>query len=188
MVGLIEDESHITTSAFNNVGDDIILLGKLRGDINGSEYLKEFHGITGNDAPYFDIDEEIRLQECCLELIRAGMVNSAHDISEGGLAVSLVESVITSEDLNLGCEITLPTTIDHRIDFLLFGEEQSRIVLSAKPELRTAIEKSAREHKIDCILLGKVTAGPSIKLGDGINLERGIAEEAYFDSIDRIMG
>jgi len=188
MVGLIEDESHITTSAFSNVGDDIILLGMLRGDINGSEYLKEFYGATGNNAPYFDIDEEIRLQECLLELIRAGKVNSAHDVSEGGLAVSIVESVITSDFRNVGCEITLPKMEDLRIDFQLFGEEQSRILVSAKPEDATAIEKNAREHMMQCTLLGKVTSKATITFGDRISLERGIAEDAYFNSIARIMG
>ena len=98
MVGLIESESYITTSAFRNIGDDIILLGQLRGDLNGSEYLKEFYRMTGDNAPYFDIDEEKRLQDCCLELIHNGIVNSAHDVSEGGLAVALIESIIMGED------------------------------------------------------------------------------------------
>jgi len=186
MVGLIESEAHITTSAFNAVGDDIILLGKLRGDINGSEYLKEFHGMNGNNAPYFDIDEEIRLQACCLELIRAGLVSSAHDISEGGIATAIVESVITSDDHEIGCDIALPRT-DLRSDFLLFGEEQSRIIFSSKPGSRGSIEKHASEHKIDFTVIGKVTPSSTITIGENISLERGVAERIYFDSIGRLM-
>ena len=187
MVGLIEDESFITTSAFSNAGDDIILLGKPRGDINGSEYLKQIHNITGDDAPYFDIDEEIRLQECCLEVIHNGLLHSAHDISEGGLAVSLAESVITSEEHTLGCEIALPAQPDIRTDFVLFGEEQSRIIVSAKPEHRLAIQKAANKHRIECIILGKVTGSSTIKIDSSVELERGIAEGIYFNSIGKLM-
>jgi phosphoribosylformylglycinamidine synthase len=187
MVGLIEVESHITTSAFNNIGDDIILLGRLRGDINGSEYLKEFYGITGDNAPYFDIDEEKRLQDCCLRLIHNGMVNSAHDASEGGLAVALIESVITGEDQAIGCDIAIPANSDMRIDFLLFGEEQSRIVVSANPAHRTAIEKIIREHKIEFSILGTVTGSSKIKIGHSISLERRLAESVYFEAIGRLM-
>ena len=187
MVGLIEVESHITTSAFNNIGDDIILLGRLRGDINGSEYLKEFYGITGDNAPYFDIDEEKRLQDCCLRLIHNGMVNSAHDASEGGLAVALIESVITGEDQAIGCDIAIPANSDMRIDFLLFGEEQSRIVVSANPAHRTSIEKIIREHKIEFSILGTVTGSSKIKIGHSISLERRLAESVYFEAIGRLM-
>ncbi len=187
MVGLIESERHVTTSAFNKVGNDIILLGTLRGDINGSEYLKEFYGTTGDNAPYFDIDEEKRLHDCCLELIQKGVVSSAHDVSEGGLAVSLIECVITGEDRNLGCDIKLPMPINARLDFLLFGEEQSRIVVSVNPLQRTLIEKTVKEHKIDFSILGKVTASSKIKIGDKIDLERGLAENAYFGTIGRLM-
>jgi len=187
MVGLIEIESHITTSAFSNIGDDIILLGRLRGDINGSEYLKEFYGMTGNNAPYFDIEEEKRLQDCCLQLIHNGMVNSAHDISEGGLAVALIESVITGEDQAIGCDIAIPANSDMRIDFLLFGEEQSRIVVSANPAHRTAIEKIIREHKIEFSILGTVTGSSKIKIGHSISLERRLAESVYFEGIGRLM-
>ncbi len=187
MVGLIENERHVTTSAFNKVGDDVILLGTLRGDFNGSEYLKEFYGKTGDNAPYFDIDEEKRLHDCCLELIQNGVVSSAHDVSEGGLAVSLIECVITGEKRNLGCDIILPIAGKVRLDFLLFGEEQGRIVVSANPLHRTLIEKVIKKHKVDFSILGKVTASSRIKIGDKINLERGLAESAYFDTIGRLM-
>ena len=187
MVGLIEVESHITTSAFSNIGDDIILLGRLRGDINGSEYLKEFYGMTGDNAPFFDIEEEKRLQDCCLRLIHNGMVNSAHDVSEGGLAVALIESVITGEDRAIGCDIAIPANSDMRTDFLLFGEEQSRIVVSANPAHRTAIEKIVLEHKIEFSILGNVTGYSKIKIGHSISIERGLAEGVYFEAIGQLM-
>jgi phosphoribosylformylglycinamidine synthase len=187
MVGLIENERHITTSAFKEAGDDILLLGKPRGDINGIEYLKEFYAMTGDDAPYFDIAEEKRLHECCLQLIHNGAISSAHDVSEGGITVSLLECVITGEDPGFGCDVELPMADHARIDFLLFGEEQSRIVISAKPAQRTFIEEMAGKHNIEFSSLGKVTASSRIIIGDNINVERSLAESAYFDSIGRLM-
>ena len=186
MVGLIESESYITTSAFRNIGDDIILLGQLRGDLNGSEYLKEFYRMTGDNAPYFDIDEEKRLQDCCLELIHNGIVNSAHDVSEGGLAVALIESIIMGEDSSIGCDIALPLK-GYRTDFLLFGEEQSRIVVSANPAQIAMIEKTAGKHKVGFSILGRVNVSSRIKIANDINLERGLAESTYFGAIGRLM-
>jgi phosphoribosylformylglycinamidine synthase subunit PurL len=187
MVGLIENESHVTTSAFNKAGDDIILLGTLRGDVNGSEYLKEVLGMTGNNAPFFDIDEEKRLHECCLELIQKGFLSSAHDVSEGGFAISLVESVITAENPEIGCSVDLTECKDKRQDFLLFGEEQSRIVISANPKNRAAIESICQHRKTRFAHLGKVTQVPKIVVGDVLNLDRKAAEGAYYTSIGRIM-
>ncbi len=187
MVGLIENESHVTTSAFNKAGDDIILLGTLRGDVNGSEYLKEVFGMTGNNAPFFDIDEEKRLHECCLELIQKGFLSSAHDVSEGGFAISLVESVITAENPEIGCNVNLSERKDKRQDFLLFGEEQSRIVISANPKNRAAIESICQHHKIEFAQLGKVTELPKIIVGEVLNLDRKAAEGAYYNSISKIM-
>ena len=176
MVGLIESESHITTSAFRNIGDDIILLGKLRGDINGSEYLKEFYRMTGDNAPYFDIDEEKRLQDCCLELIHNGIVNSAHDISEGGLAVALIESIIMGEDSSIGCDIALPLKrLPNRFSLIRRGTEQNRgFSKSGTQNYRS--RKLREKHKIDFSILAKLPYLPESKLRTEINLERGLAE------------
>ncbi len=187
MVGLIENESYITTSAFKDSGDDIILLGRLRGDVNGSEYLREFYKLTGDNAPYFDIDEELRVQALCLELIHKGVVNSAHDVSDGGLAISLAECVMTSHEQSLGCEIELPANAEIRTDFLLFGEEQSRIVITAKPRYREFIQSAATEYNLASTFLGVVNERSRIKIGESISLQRGIASSVYFDSIGKIM-
>ena len=95
-----------------------------------------------------------------------GIVNSAHDVSEGGLTISLLESVITGEDQTIGCEVVIPIGTGMRIDFLLFGEEQGRILVSANPDHRDAIEKVVQEHKIEITILGKVTGFQRLKLGN----------------------
>ena len=186
MVGLIEGENRVTTSAFNDADDDVILLGPMRGDINGSEYLKEIFGNIGNNAPYFDIDEEKRLHDCILQLIESGLIQSAHDISEGGLAISLIEAVITSPRQTIGCHVIIP---QHQLreDFLLFGEEQSRIVISANPLHRAAIERACVRNQIAFTHIGKVTADQQIRIGAKISLSRKGTETTYFDSIGEIM-
>ena len=131
MLGLIEDKKHITPATFQNSGDVIVLLGKMCGDINGSEYLNIIHKQSTGDAPYFDIAEEVNLQNCLLSMIHKGLVMSAHDVSEGGLLVSLLESAMYSNQ-TLGFEVQIEGRL--RKDFLLYGEEQSRVVISSKRE------------------------------------------------------
>ena len=162
-------------------------MGTPRGDINGSEYLKEIFSSTGNDTPYFDIDDEKRLQDCCLELIRKGLLGSAHDISEGGLAIALIESVITGENAALGCKVKLPRSWNWRKDFLLFGEEQSRIVISSRSHHRSRIQEISRRYGVDFSLLGNVTSSQRIVIEGLISMERGVAERVYFDSIGQVM-
>ena len=113
-------------------------------------------------------------------------MNSAHDVSEGGLAVALIESIIMGEDSSIGCDIALPLK-GYRTDFLLFGEEQSRIVVSANPAQIAMIEKTAGKHKVGFSILGRVNVSSRIKIANDINLERGLAESTYFGAIGRLM-
>jgi phosphoribosylformylglycinamidine synthase len=150
MLGLVDNiETHTTRSSFQNAGDQILLLSPAgwtgKNDLGGSEYLHERHGMTAGDAPHFLLDEEIAVQETCLRLIRAGLVESAHDVSDGGLAVSLAEAAMG--DSNLGAKISLQTDGGLRIDALLFGEAQSRIVITAKAENILEIHLSVSEMK-----------------------------------------
>jgi phosphoribosylformylglycinamidine synthase len=134
MLGLVENiDEHVTTIAFKNDGDAIYLLSPAgwthRDDLGGSEYLAFLHGITAGDAPHFDLDEEKAVQDAMLALIRRGIVKSAHDISDGGLAVCLAECVIQAD--GLGADIELESS-SLRLDATLFGEAQSRIVFTAE--------------------------------------------------------
>jgi phosphoribosylformylglycinamidine synthase len=184
MIGLIDDVDYITTQWFKKAGDLIILIGTCREDIGGSEYLKTIHGKITGDAPYLDLDEEKRVQQFVLAAIRAGLVNSAHDVSDGGLAVCLAECCITNPDTVLGCEAKLPT--DFRPDAVWFGESQSRIVVSLSEKNRAAFEKLTADHAVPMHILGKVNTGP-FRITEDDSLDVGKLKEAYYTCLPKLM-
>ena len=187
MVGLIEEPDYIMTSSYKAPEDIIILLGESRGDINGSEYLARIHGHIGDDAPHFDIQEEMHVQECCAELLENQLLHSAHDVSDGGLAVAIVESTIQSSDRSVGCEIKTAGVNGVREDFYLFGEEQGRIMVSAAPEDIEAIKKLTASHQVTCTVIGRVTQDSQITIGNSISIGRELLSEAYFGSLQQLM-
>ncbi len=151
MVGLIEDTAHITTQEFKGEGDAIVLLGTSKEELGACEYLKAVHGLERGPVPHLDLDTEKKVQQCCLEVIRKGLVKSAHDCSEGGIAVALAECCISG---GLGARIEL--TEDFRKDALLFGESQSRILITAAEKDLQAIVAIAEETGIECRKIGQV--------------------------------
>ena len=153
MVGLIEDLKHITTMSFKEEKDLIILLGENKEELGASEYLKVIHNLVRGEAPELDLEDEKKIQDACLEMIRIGIVKSAHDCSEGGIAVALAECCISSPSF-WGAKISLDQKI--RADALLFGESQSRIIITVKPEHISFVKKIARDHQIPFSVIGKV--------------------------------
>ncbi|WP_442870444.1 phosphoribosylformylglycinamidine synthase subunit PurL [Aneurinibacillus sp. Ricciae_BoGa-3] len=151
MVGLIEDVDHITTQGFKNEGDRIYLVGRTKSDVGGSEYQKLTLGKIQGRPPQIDLDEEYRIQRFVLDAIRAGMVTSAHDLSEGGVAVALAESCIAG---SVGAEITLSTNL--RPDIYLFSESQSRILLTIPANLANQLTEMAKSQGIFIVELGAV--------------------------------
>jgi len=151
MVGVVEDISHITTQGFKEEGDVIVLLGENTQEAGGSEYLKVVHGLERGSAPKLDLDREKRVQGCCLELIRGGTVKSAHDCSEGGIAVALAESCISGE---IGAKVELEGC--GREDLLLFGEGQSRIVITVRQSDLERVKDAASRFGIPVTVLGRV--------------------------------
>ncbi|HKP93459.1 MAG TPA: phosphoribosylformylglycinamidine synthase subunit PurL, partial [Chthoniobacterales bacterium] len=132
MVGLIEKEEHVTTQFFKRDGDVIILVGDIGFEMGGSRFLKVCHGRKAGLPPRLDLERELSVQNAVRELIRNGWVRSAHDCSEGGLAVAIAESCFNPEGL-LGAKIELGAA--HRAAATaLFNESQSRIVISCPPE------------------------------------------------------
>jgi phosphoribosylformylglycinamidine synthase len=127
MVGLLNDLKNHTTLNFKNPGDNIYLIGQSRNDINSSAYLYKVLGEKYSPAPHFDPEEEFALQKMTGMLIQAGVVRSAHDISDGGLFTTLLESAMVDD---LGFKIETNKTI--RKDAFLFGESQSRVVVSVR--------------------------------------------------------
>lgn len=155
MVGLIEQADQAMTQWFKAEGDDIILLGAVREDLGGSEYLKVIQAREQGSPPFLNLDAEKALHECVLALIRGGLVQSAHDCSDGGLAVALAESAMSGPDRPLGAVVRLALG-RLRKDAVLFGESQSRVVLSAKPAHRQAILDCARRAGVPVAVIGSV--------------------------------
>jgi len=171
MLGIVEDvQRDATTIPFRRVGDEIYLLSPAawqhRDDINGSEYLARIHGLVKGGAPHIDLEEEVAVQTAMLQLIRAGIVQCAHDVSDGGLAVALAECILHG-DLGATVEIEAP---GYRRDAVLFGEAQSRIVFSVRTEdavqMREILD-DVQGVSVALTRLGTVTDGPLVIRLDG---------------------
>jgi phosphoribosylformylglycinamidine synthase len=147
MVGLIDNLAHITTQEFKNAGDKIYMIGETGADFGGSELQKLTYGKIFGKAPAIDLEVEAFRQSQVLAAIRAGLVESAHDVSEGGLSVALAESAIGAN--GLGATVT----VEGELTSVLFSETQSRFVLSVKPE-----NQEKFEQMVDATLIGEVTS------------------------------
>jgi phosphoribosylformylglycinamidine synthase II len=157
MVGVLESLDQKMSLDFKQAGDYIYVLGVNRNDINCSEYLHHICGVTHSPAPHFDLEEEYLLQQTVLKLITDQRIRSAHDISEGGLFACLLESAMTHD---LGFEIRTDEKI--RKDAFLFGEAQSRVIVSVNPHLHALLE-SELQH-IPFTRIGTVTADKQISI------------------------
>ena len=154
MIGLVEDTKLVTTIPFKAKGDLIYMLGMSRDDISSSQYLVHCHGVEASPAPFFSLEEEFTTLEQLKVLIRKGVVASAHDVSEGGLFIALLESAMQA---NMGFDIT--SDVEIRPDAFLFGESQSRIVVSVNPDNDEAFIDHMMLNDIEFALLGHVTKG-----------------------------
>lgn len=155
MVGLIRDGKKHMTLDFKQAGDSIYLIGESKNDIASSQYLVSQHKVQLSPAPAFNLDEEFAVQQATSKSIANNLIQSAHDTSEGGLFISLLESAMHNE---LGFEITKPNT-QLRNDAFLFGEAQSRIVVSVTSSNAAAFEKLMQENNVKFEKLGVVTTG-----------------------------
>ena len=154
MLGILEDKKNRMDIAFKKKGDLIFLIGKSRNDINQSEYLRCIRKIENSPVPHFELDEEYAMQQVVTELIANHLVASAHDVSEGGLWITLLESAFEKQ---LGFDIT--SDADVRLDAFLFGEAQSRVVVSVGEEQEDAFIDKLNTAKIPFSVLGHVTKG-----------------------------
>ncbi|MCD1261307.1 phosphoribosylformylglycinamidine synthase subunit PurL [Paenibacillus athensensis] len=151
MVGLVHDLDHITTQGFKNDGDVIILLGETKAELGGSEFQYVVHGVTEGRPPALDLAVEKRLQATVLKAIQEGLVASAHDLSEGGLAVALAESAISG---GKGASVALTTEL--RADWALFSESQSRVLLTATKDKADALKHWVASQGVPYQELGTV--------------------------------
>ncbi|MBM3311922.1 MAG: phosphoribosylformylglycinamidine synthase subunit PurL, partial [Candidatus Aminicenantes bacterium] len=159
VVGLIDDLAKAVTPGFKGEGEAVILLGETLDELGGTEYLKTVHGLEAGPPPAIDLGREKAVQEACLEAIGMGLVRSAHDPSEGGLAVCAAECAFHGPG-GVGVVIELPETL--RPDVLLFGESQSRILLTAKPEDASKVLDLAEKRGVPAAVIG-LTGGSVLK-------------------------
>ncbi|MCO5241453.1 MAG: phosphoribosylformylglycinamidine synthase subunit PurL [Chitinophagaceae bacterium] len=162
MVGLLEDIDAKMTLDFKQAGDAIYLLGEVNDDINSSEYIHKLHKVEYSPVPHFNLEEEYRLQQTVSKLIGSKAIASAHDLSEGGLFVTLCESGFSRE---LGFKAD--TSAKVRPDAFWFGESQSRVAVSVSMNNVAAFEKIVKESGVPFMKVGEVTDGEVIV--DGVS-------------------
>src|SRR5438067_1925402 len=191
MVGLIEKEEHITTQWFKDAGDEIILVGEIGDELGGSRFLKVCHGKKIGPPPQVDLAHEIEIQNAVRDLIHAGLVQSAHDCSEGGLAVALAESCFNPKQ-RFGAEIDLggveaPVSGAGNLDnaagtaaATLFNESQSRIVISVTPKNVEKTMSILSERGVPSKKLGTVT-GDELRIRANIDNFRWTITDLYDD-------
>ncbi|MGH7232114.1 MAG: phosphoribosylformylglycinamidine synthase subunit PurL [Nitrospiraceae bacterium] len=155
MVGLIEPAERAVTQWFKHAGDMVILLGETREDLGGTEYLRVIHHREQGTPPYLSLETEKALQACALKLIRDGFVQSAHDCSDGGLAVALAECCFSDSTRPLGAVLRLSLNGVRR-DALLFGESQSRVILSVSPSHADQVLAIAHDLGVPADVIGTV--------------------------------
>ncbi|NUO79240.1 phosphoribosylformylglycinamidine synthase subunit PurL [candidate division KSB1 bacterium] len=184
MLGVLDDVTCAMTAHFKNVGDEIALLGAHLEEVGGSEYLKMIHGQVAGDCPQLDLVCERAVHSACVEMIAARLVHSAHDLADGGLAVALAECCMMNEENVIGAEIVLPRY--QRADFALFGESQSRVVISYAPTQRESIQRICAQHAVPLQVLGKVVAGV-LRIDGLIATPCSQLRAAYYDALAEIM-
>jgi len=185
MVGLVEDLAHLTTAYFRDEGDLVYLLGETRVEIGGSEFLKEYYGQVAGDCPDIDLQTELHTQQSLLEAIRQGWIKSAHDLSDGGLAVALAESCIINRNKPVGVSVNL-ADLNMRPDWFLFSESQSRILISVSQKNAKSLEDYFQGKNIPIRKIGQV-GGTSLKINDWINISVEELIRIYYHTLDRIM-
>jgi phosphoribosylformylglycinamidine synthase len=191
MVGLIEDAAHVTSSHFKTAGDAIILVGDIGSGLGASHFVKVLHGRKAGRVPELDFAGEIAVQNAVRDLIREGLVKSAHDCSEGGLAVALAESCLTNPQQQLGATIKLGDEVNNgrAVEDALFNEAQSRIVISVTAESAGAVLTFLETHGVPAQRLGTV-GGDALEISaDATALTWPLAEldDAFTHSIARAM-
>ena len=195
VVGIIADASHITSSAFKSAGDIILLLGELGNEMGASHYLKVVHGLKAGPPPRLDYATELALHDALRALIAAGLVRSAHDCSEGGLAVTLAESCLGAADNKnakgkpLGAKIDLGSTYLPAV-IALFNESQSRAVISVSPAHLDATLALLQARRIPAQMLGNVSASDTLEIavaGAAHSWPLNELHAAWADTIGRLM-
>ena len=183
MLGVIEDvEKHKMSPSFKNEDDIILYVGSPRIGLGGTEYLKVIHGLTTGDAPLLDLDVELKVQQVVLQAITSGLVTAAHDVSDGGLAVSIAEMGIFSL---LGAQIDL-SVLSGSVHEIWFSEAQSGIVLTCQPNQKEALIKHLVQGGVEVVQIGTVQGDALMFEGVGsVSLDH--LHSIYENAIPKVM-
>ena len=184
MVGLVEDIDHITTQWFKDTGDVILLLGTTRDELGASEYLHSMFGETRGPVPQLDLEFEKRLQTSLLAAIQSGRVKSAHDVSDGGLAVALTEACISNRDHVVGADVRFRTEL--RPDCLLFGESQSRVLVTCAPDEAETLRRHFADAQVPAEVIGTV-GGDILAINDLVRLPLTRLIDAFYNALPKVM-
>ncbi|HET9949093.1 MAG TPA: AIR synthase-related protein, partial [Longimicrobiales bacterium] len=189
MVGVIEDVEKVVRHAFAEPGDDVVLLGTSTEEIGGSEYLYVTAGLVAGPPPAVDLAAERALQQALLAMAQHGLLRSAHDCSEGGLACALAEAALGDGESPLGFAVELDD--DLRPVGALFGEAQGRVVVSCAPDKTDEVLRVARRHDVPARRIGAVTRaeeGMHIRVRNAeVHATVAEAADVYFGALPRLM-
>jgi len=183
MLGLIEDLSFVLTSSFKQKNDLIYVLGEDFEEIGGSEFLKIIHNKVSGKAPEIDLTKEKKIFDLMKELTKNHLLQSAHDISEGGIICALAECCISDEKKSVGAKVEVP--VKSRLDFSLFSESQSRIIVSVTAEKQKAFEEMLNKHSVPNKFIGR-TGGSNFEI-NGNTFDLSELNEIYFNTISKKM-
>lgn len=185
MIGLLEDYDKMITSNFKDEGDVIILLGdNSHNGIDGSEYLNTIQNLVKGDAPYINLEEDKKLIGTLLEAADKKLLKSAHDISDGGLAVALAECCIADKNKPVGCKINFD--FNTRKDFVLFNESQGRVLVSVEKNNLLPLKLLCEKNKLEYAEIGETSSG-EFSINNTITLSLDALSDAYFNSLEKIM-
>jgi phosphoribosylformylglycinamidine synthase len=151
MVGIIEDPAHVMSLNFKSAGDAIVLLGSPKNDLGSSQYIAKIKGIALSNCPEFDLSEELKLHHLLEQISRQQLAQSVHDISEGGFFVACLESAMSGK---LGFDVCTPREL--RLDAALFGESQSRVVVSLGNDKLKDLLDLAQQFEVEALHVGTV--------------------------------
>ena len=151
MIGVLENKYNIMSLDFKNEGDKIYLIGESHDDISSSQYLQLKFNIQSSPAPHFEMEEELGVQSAVKTLIKSNLINSAHDVSDGGLFVTLIESAMSG-----GKGFNIESDVNVRRDAFLFGESQSRVVVTVPAAREDNFIKTMMKSDAEFSMLGEV--------------------------------
>jgi phosphoribosylformylglycinamidine synthase len=180
MLGLMQDFRKACNQYFKQAGNKVFLLGKIEKSLGGSEYLKQIHQMISGDIAKVDLAEEKKVQDCVVSLIENSYIRSAHDLSDGGLAVALAECCFNPES-NFGFQGSFELAQESMISY--FGESGANVIVSLDADREADFIQTANSHKLEYHYLGEVTESESFVINDDIKVCVNTLRAAYEEGL-----